>query len=440
MDPKSKPSRQLTWPIAVSIAIHVVLVGGAGFFAYRSLSEKEAREVERRAAAGPRGVIAIELPGVAEGTLLEDKATVPEGETPDRFGGASEAHLDNQVSGKGGDARGERATNLAAQNDELRRDTDITSHLDRDQIQRMKTASRRTTREDRRSTTEPMELTFLASGKGEHPERRPNAASDPSRGSLHASAPGVVGGRVGADGRDDPEQIGSSAGATRPGSLVGSPGEGIRDGRPGDDHRASARITHARPSVAEAKPSIPSPWNGRPNDTIDSDQEVSNAVRSIVQASVAGGRGGEGRGGQPGSQPDPGAGGGPTARGSVARAMGNGDGDLVDWNTHDPTLIPYLRHIHAKVDPLWANAFPKSAMMELKQGTVILDVTVASDGRATVHWPPVRPSGIDEFDRNCADAIRRASPFNAIPAALKERGYAQLRIRAPFTAKNPVIQ
>lgn len=437
---EKRPTRQLTWPIAASIALHVLLVGGAGFLAFRSLADKEAREAERRTASGPRGVIAIELPGVAEGTLIEDKAAIPEGEKPDRLGGSAEAHLDNGVPGSGGDHRGERATNLAEQNDELRRDTDLASHLDKDQIQRMKTASRRTTREDRRSTTEPMELTFLASGKGAVQERRPNAPLDPSRGSLHADAPGVIGGHVGADGNDDPSQSGSSAGAPRPGALLASPGEGLRNARPGDDHRASASITHARPSVAEAKPSIPGQWNGRPNDTIDSDQEVSNAVRSIVQASVAGGRGGDGRGGQPAQNADPGAGGGSAQRGSVARAMGNGDGDLVDWNTNDPTLIPYLRHIHAKVDPLWANAFPKSAMMDLKQGTVILDVTITSDGRATVHWPPVRPSGIDEFDRNCAEAIRRASPFNAIPQAIKDRGYSQLRVRAPFTAKNPIIQ
>jgi TonB family protein len=103
-------------------------------------------------------------------------------------------------------------------------------------------------------------------------------------------------------------------------------------------------------------------------------------------------------------------------------------------------LLPYFRKIHAKVDPLWANAFPKSAMLELKQGTVIIEFTIASDGTAKVTWPPIRPSGIDEFDRNCADAIRRASPFDPIPAVLKEAGRTTLKIRAPFIAKNPIIK
>ncbi len=110
---------------------------------------------------------------------------------------------------------------------------------------------------------------------------------------------------------------------------------------------------------------------------------------------------------------------------------------MFDWFTSDPNLVPYFRKIHAKVDPLWANAFPKSAMAELKQGTVILSFTIASNGVATVQWPPARPSGIDEFDKNCADAIRRASPFEPIPASL---GRTTLHIRAPFIAKNPIVK
>ena len=109
----------------------------------------------------------------------------------------------------------------------------------------------------------------------------------------------------------------------------------------------------------------------------------------------------------------------------------------MDFNTRDPRLMPYFRKIHAKIDPLWANAFPKSALYDLKQGTVILEFVVRADGTASVVWPPARPSGIDEFDRNCAEAIRRASPFGPIP---KELGVSQLRIRAPFDARNPIVR
>jgi TonB family protein len=428
-----------TWSILGSLVAHIAVVGGVGWVAYHSLAAKEARESERRAAQGAAAVIAIELPGVAEGSLIADREVVPEGTKPETYGGATVARIDTGSPGAGGDVTGARATNLAAMNDQMKLDQDLLSRLDRDQVQRLKTAARRTTHEDRRATTNPMELTFLATGKGEHAERRPDSPADPSRGSLVSGAAAVIGGHVGSSSEDDATAPGSSPGAARAGQLFGSPGVGVRDGQTGSDHRRAARIAFARPSVAEGPPTIPGIWNGRPNDTVDSNQEVTNTVRSLVHASVAGGLQGEGRGGSGSSAADPGAGGGTAARASVASPLGSGDGELIDWNTNDPMLLPYFRKIHAKVNPLWANAFPRSAMLELKQGTVIIEFTIAADGTAKVSWPPVRPSGIDEFDRNCADAIRRASPFEPLPAALREGGRTALKIRAPFVAKNPII-
>jgi TonB family protein len=110
---------------------------------------------------------------------------------------------------------------------------------------------------------------------------------------------------------------------------------------------------------------------------------------------------------------------------------------VFDYWTSDPRLMPYFRRIHAKVDPLWADAFPKSALVDLKQGMVIIEFTVSPDGSVVVSWPPARPSGVDEFDRNCAEAIRRAAPFEPIPPEL---GVRFLRIRAPFVANNPVVK
>ena len=66
-----------------------------------------------------------------------------------------------------------------------------------------------------------------------------------------------------------------------------------------------------------------------------------------------------------------------------------------------------------------------------------VEIDVKKDGTATVKWPPLRPSGIDEFDRNCAEAIRRAAPFDPIPVEL---GVSRLRIRAPFVASNPIVK
>ena len=220
---------------------------------------------------------------------------------------------------------------------------------------------------------------------------------------------------------------------------MASPGVGVRAGEAGTRHSEAARIAKGRPAVAEGPPTITAAFRGRPNDTVDSDQEVASLVRSQVHASFAGGLVGEGRGGSNGPGADPGAG-GAQGRGSTSRALGSGDGDVFDWYTSDPMLVPYFRKIHAKVDPLWRDAFPKSALLELKQGTVIIEFTIAADGSAKVTWPPLRPSGVEEFDWNCAEAIRRASPFEPIPAALREMGRSSLRIRAPFVAKNPVVK
>ena len=413
---------------------HALGLAGVAIVAYGSFSSRPAEQAE--APRPPEKLIAIELPGFDEGSLIDDHADVPTGAVPVAFGGSAVARVDDGRRGGGGDATGAKATNLADEADTLRLSPDTRSHLDRDQVQRLQTARARQTREDRRSTTQPMELTFLATGKGTHEERRPRADTDPSRGSLRARTAVVLGGPAGARDRSEGDDVAPRGGAAQPGGSVSSPGVGLRAAAEGTDHRASANIAFGRPSVTEAAVSIPATTRGRPHDTVDSDQEVASTVRSLVHASVAGAlRAGAGRGGAGGAG-DPGAGGG-AGRGSVASPLGRGDGDVFDFNTRDPSLLPYFRKLHAKIDPLWRDAFPKSAMLELKQGTVILEFVIEANGAARVVWPPARPSGIDEFDKNCAEAIRRAGPFEPIPAAL---GVRRLRVRAPFVAKNPVIK
>ena len=197
----------------------------------------------------------------------------------------------------------------------------------------------------------------------------------------------------------------------------------------------SAPIASERPAVTQGPVAVAAREMGWPRDDVDSEQEVATTVQSLVHASTAGGVVGSGVGGTAGAD-EPGAGGvlGP---GSHSRPLGAGDADVFDYWTTDPRLMPYFRQMHARIEPLWANAFPKSAMVDLKQGTVILEFTIASDGRIAVSWPPARPSGIDEFDRNCADAVRRASPLLPIP---RELGVKILRVRAPFVANNPIIK
>jgi TonB family protein len=367
--------------------------------------------------------------------LVEQETVDPTGEPPRVTGGDAVPRLDTGSSGHGGEATVRAgALNLADQDARMRLSPDPLSHLDRDQLQRLQVGRIRQSWEDRRSTTHPAELTLLVTGLGTVLERRPSSPWEPSRGVVQSPSAGVRGSEAGAA---PSEEAGESdrLGGGRLGSTEEAPGAGLRSARPGKDHRVSAPIASARPDVARAAVAVPAIDPARPKDDVDSDQEVATTVRSLVHASTAGGIPGIGQGGQAG-EGNP-ATGGASGTGSHARPLGVGDGDVFDYWTKDARFLPYFRQIHAKIDPLWADAFPKSALYELRQGTVILEFTVFADGHAVVSWPPVRPSGIADFDRNCAEAIRRASPLPPIP---RELGLPSVRIRAPFIATNPIIK
>jgi TonB family protein len=425
--------------IALSVAFHAALTGGFSWLAYRSLdapARPRADVVAPAEEGAGQSPIAIELPTAGEGSSVEDRAVEPTGDPPRVEGGSTVAHLDNGARGRGGDTRVPTpALNLADGDEHMRLSPDLLSRLDRDQLQRLRVARARQSWEDRRSTTHPAELTLVVTGSGTLLERRPASHSMPSRGSLESPPASVRGGEIGATspvtGADAERKLG---GATL-GSLQGAPGAGVVEARAGVDHRASAPIGSARPDVTRGPVAVAASEPARPLDNVDSDQEVATTVRSLVHASTAGGAPGEGRGGNGGGGEA--AAGGTAGAGSFARPLGVGEGSVFDYWTSDPRLLPYFRQLHKRIDPLWVNAFPKSALLELRQGTVILEFTIAADGRASVVWPPVRPSGVDEFDRNCAEAIRAASPFPPIPSSL---GVRSLRVRAPFVVNNPIVK
>jgi TonB family protein len=425
--------------IVASVAVHAVLAAVLSWIALRSTEQRTFQTLaERGPPAGQAGqsAIAVDLPSVGEGDLVEPQPIDATGEPPRITGGEVVAHLDTGSKGRGGDTHvASPALNLADRDEGVRLSPDLVSRLDRDQLQRLRVARTRQSWEDRRATTHPAELTLVVTGVGMVIERRAPSAWEPSRGALQSPSASVRGGETGAppsadDGRNGPRPAGA-----QPGSLDAAPGTGLFNARAGLDHRVSAPIGSARPDVTQAAVAIPAIERARPKDDADSDQEVATTVRSLVHASTAGGFLGEGQGG---SGPSGAAGaGGAAAAGSQTRPLGLGDSDVFDYWTNDPRLLPYFRQIHAKIDPLWVRAFPKSALFELKQGTVILEFVVFADGHTAVSWPPARPSGIDEFDRNCADAIRRASPLPPIP---RELGLHSVRIRAPFVANNPIVK
>jgi TonB family protein len=347
------------------------------------------------------------------------------------------AHLDRGDPGRGGDPRTEaQALNLAEADEQARLSPDLLTRFDRDQLQRLRVARSRFSWDDRRSTTHPAELTLVATGPGFVRERRPWSSLTPSRGLSDPQPPR----ERGAVAEGSPTQLSEDAetrafrGSIRLGGVESAAGEGLPSAVAGPRHRSSAPVGTARPAVMTGPVAVVAIDRARPLDNQEVEQEVATTVQSLVQASTAGGLPGEGGGGSIGGGA-PGAGGtsGDTFR---AHALGTGGEHRDDW-TDDPALVPYFRQLHHRIDPLWADAFPRSALLDLKQGTVILDFTVFPDGHVVVAWPPWRPSGVDEFDRNCADAVRRAAPFPPFPPEL---GDSPLHIRAPFAARSPLVK
>jgi TonB family protein len=388
-------------------------------------------------AAQPSEAEDMELPTMLEGAVAGGSAparALPAIAAP-RGGGEGTPRLDSGTRGKGGtDTAADPALNLADRDEGVMLSPDMQSRLDRSQIQRVRSADHRSSREDYRAAREPMELTFLASGrsKTDRPERRAPSDHDPSSGAADRGAPQRGGGALG--GAEQPPGVGDAPRA--PGGLAegadrASAGLGVRDGAPGDDHRASAKVAFARPDVQQGTPSVPASVQGKPADTLDAEQEVAAAVQAIVHASTAGGAAGPGSGGQAGPGA-PGAG-GLAGAGSIGRALGTGKGPGLDDDPRDKRRSIYTRQIRAKLDPLWS--FPKWAALEGMQGRVIVTFTVLSDGRVA-GASVTRPSGIPEFDENCRAAVLRASPFAPLPAELG----TTFTLAWSFDAGNPAVR
>ncbi len=433
--PSKAPKRIFGASAVASLAFHAVLAASWAVLAVRpsqaplGVAPFEAKPVDVS--------VDLDLPTGSAALLDVERLPDPEGIPPLPLAGAMTAQLDDGLRGRGGEARArEHATNLADRDEAMHASPDLLNHFDRDQVQRLRTAKERAAWEDRRATTHPMELTFVAVGKGRTEERRPKAAFDPSRGLMRSLPADTAGGHAGApDEMSDAPSRNAGDDSSKSGSRDAHAGLGLSTRAPGKDHRNEAAVADVRPSVVAGRPTVPATKVARPSDNVDSEQEVSDIVRSIVHASTTGGLEGQGRGGTAGG--DTRGAGSAEGHGSASSPMGLASGDPIDFGTRDPRLLAYFRKLHAKIDPEWRNAFPQEAALALRQGTVILDFVVSESGVARVVWPPTRPSGIEAFDANCAAAIKRAGPFEPIP---KELGVHELHVRAPFVASNPIVR
>ncbi|MDW8250656.1 MAG: energy transducer TonB [Myxococcales bacterium] len=378
----------------------------------------------------------IDLPpmGVVDGPQLTAPSSSLQAAAPHLPGGVDAPRLDQQCQGHGGDTMGQPALNLADQDAGLLLSKDLLSRLDRSQVQRIHTDMDRASLEDRRSTWNPMELTFLASGKGMHQERRPVAQSDPSKGEREARWPSVRGGRLGSAPRPQGEgEVERPVGDATAGGRHSSPGLGAPDGVQSPSRQNGASVAFARPSVTRGRPAVPATTVDQPRDTTDSEQEVSSTTQSLLHASPTGGLGGEGRGGEEGSR-QPGSG-GDQEGGSTSRAGGQGVGESPEVKPADPAIGAYVRMVFGRLYGAWGLAFPKDKAAAGRQGIAIVEFTILSDGRV-VNVVLVRPSGIPEFDQIAQRAVLRSAPFPPMPQAF---GASKLW-RVSFDAKNPAIR
>jgi len=435
--PSTAPPYRLA--LLASAALH--LLAATALSGRRGHSSSNTR-AEVYSGPSSSGATVRDAPATADGIAVEETSIDSFVSVSLRSSGDAVAHLDDGLPGRGGDPSARiQALNLADADDRMRQSPDLLNRLDRDQIQRLRASRARASWDDRRATTHPAELALVAVGPGPVHERCPQSPAMPALGANDPAPPSRRQGSASPgppaaqaeDIQDDGDAARGSAEGDRTGSPVVREGPGQRHAADGTDRWPGAPVGEARPSVTRARVAVPASERSRPSDDVDSDQEVATVVRSLVHASAAGGVPGDKEGGS--------GGGGAAAAGGIhgvgSRARSLGEEGLVDYWTEDATSLPYFRQIFRRIDPLWTNAFPKSALLELKQGIVILEFTIDADGRAVVEWPPVRSSGIDEFDRNCAEAIRRAAPFPPIP---RELGVKVLRIRAPFVASNPIVK
>ncbi|HEY1533011.1 MAG TPA: hypothetical protein VGF76_03305, partial [Polyangiaceae bacterium] len=271
---------------ATSVAAHLLVLSCGALLLSHSLRDR-ARERETMRLKAPSEV-EVELPSIdpsASDTEREGEPAQTQPEPPSAGGGPLQRHPDTEQAGRGGSRRTPlTATNLDSHIDPINLETDPLTHLDRSQVQRLRTAAERRSWDDHRSTPNPMQLTFLATALGRVRERR--SPGDAARGSVAGGfavplggAPGSASDAAGAANAasEDGTSAESVRGAAQAGSHQAVPLQGALSAAPGAaPSRASVLL--ARPWVMRARPALPTEVRARPSDTDDSSQAVAARV------------------------------------------------------------------------------------------------------------------------------------------------------------------
>ncbi|MBW2462308.1 MAG: TonB family protein [Deltaproteobacteria bacterium] len=381
---------------------------------------------------------------------------------PDRLlpgGGASRQNIDAANRGEGGDRAGaDQVILLLPRADGVTLQDSPRTSNDGAQTQRIRTASSRATREDRRATPHPHDQPFLASGSGTHPERRPVSAEDAAPGARSVAAPTTEGARdssgalvagtratagargVTAGGDDDAEESRPGpVAATTPaqtGSDTTSPGRGIAGGR-GDRNREAARVAHGRPAVDEGPAATnANTRDARVRDNRDAELLAAQMVESWVESSrrsgavVGEGRGGVGGGGAPGA-------GGSAGTGGRARSHQPGPGRHGSLDTSDGRYHRWYLALERRVRSRLT--FPRARMVAMDQGLSVVRFVVNPNGTIVGRPSLVRSSGFDDFDAAAVAAIVEAAPFAPLPPELSA-GVERHAVRMAVEHSNPMVR
>ena len=108
---------------------------------------------------------------------------------------------------------------------------------------------------------------------------------------------------------------------------------------------------------------------------------------------------------------------------------------LINTESDKQFLTAYFGNMLRKVEPYMRDAFPRWAVARGLGGLVTVGLTLLSDGRVA-HVRVVRSSGIDEYDKNVLEVVKRAAPYGPLPPELAA---SPLAMRLCFDSTNPAV-
>lgn len=261
-------------------------------------------------------------------------------------------------------------------------------------LQRIATGRMRESREQVRATPHAERTPWLASRDGDGHQRR--AADDPVR-AIASDEPASDE----ADRSARARVLRSAAGHARPDVQ---------------EHPAATDAAHPSEAVAD-----------RVDEALVSDEEQPAPIELTRPTSPGRAESGHGDGA---------LGFAPVASGAApvpTGAPGLPDARALALATFQRAYDRYLVKVRERVDPLWE--FPRELAVRMEQGDVLVGFTIRSDGTVK-DLRVLKGSGFEKFDKNVVAAIRKAAPFEPLPATLG----SELRVTAPFEGSNPAIR